>query len=79
MRFKTARFFQFRNMHQGALNLDQKDHFMLGSNGQGKSNCLEAIGFVSALRSFRTHSIKPLFLKKAVLNFICFMRSSKSI
>ena len=63
MRFKTARFFQFRNMHQGALNLDQKDHFMLGSNGQGKSNCLEAIGFSSALRSFRTHTIKPLFEK----------------
>ena len=33
---------------------------MLGTNGQGKSNCLEAIAFISALRSFRTQSSKPL-------------------
>lgn len=63
MRFKTARFFQFRNIHQSAFDLDQKDHFMLGTNGQGKSNCLEAMGFISALRSFRTQSIQPLFEK----------------
>jgi DNA replication and repair protein RecF len=36
---------------------------MLGVNGQGKSNCLEAIGFISALRSFRTQLTKPLFQK----------------
>lgn len=36
---------------------------MLGTNGQGKSNCLEAIAFISALRSFRTQSSKPLHQK----------------
>lgn len=36
---------------------------MLGVNGQGKSNCLEAIGYISALRSFRTQLTKPLFQK----------------
>ena len=63
MRFKTARFSHFRNIDYCELNLDQRDHFMFGVNGQGKSNCLEGIGFISALRSFRTQITKPLFQK----------------
>ena len=63
MQINKARFSQFRNIDFCDLSLADKNHFMLGVNGQGKSNCLEAIGFISALRSFRTQLIKPLFQK----------------
>ena len=63
MQITKARFSQFRNIDFCDLALAGKNHFMLGVNGQGKSNCLEAIGFISALRSFRTQLTKPLFQK----------------
>ena len=63
MHINKARFSKFRNIDFCDLALGSKNHFMLGVNGQGKSNCLEAIGFISALRSFRTQLIKPLFQK----------------
>ena len=63
MQITKARFSQFRNIDFCDLTLAGKNHFMLGVNGQGKSNCLEAIGFISALRSFRTQLTKPLFQK----------------
>ena len=63
MQITKARFSQFRNINFCDLALAGKNHFMLGVNGQGKSNCLEAIGFISALRSFRTQLTKPLFQK----------------
>ena len=63
MQITKARFSKFRNIDFCDLALAGKNHFMLGVNGQGKSNCLEAIGFISALRSFRTQLTKPLFQK----------------
>lgn len=63
MQFTKVRFSQFRNIDFCDLSLSGKNHFMLGVNGQGKSNCLEAIGFISALRSFRTQLTKHLFKK----------------
>ncbi|RCL31338.1 MAG: DNA replication and repair protein RecF [Puniceicoccaceae bacterium] len=63
MQISQARVFQFRNIGFCDLNLKGQNHFMLGTNGQGKSNCLEAIAFISALRSFRTQSNKPLHQK----------------
>ena len=63
MRFTTARFLQFRNIALCDLDLNHNRHFMLGTNGQGKSNCLEALGFVFMLRSFRTQTTKALFQK----------------
>ena len=61
MQITKARFSQFRNIDFCDLALAGKNHFMLGVNGQGKSNCLEAIGFISALRSF--HSINQALFK----------------
>ncbi len=63
MEITHARFLNFRNISFCDLDLSGLSHFMLASNGQGKSSCLEAIGFISALRSFRSQSTRALFKK----------------
>jgi DNA replication and repair protein RecF len=50
----------FRNIPLAQLELGGPQTFFWGANGQGKTNLLEAIGFVTALRSFRAAEIKPL-------------------
>lgn len=44
----------FRNIPLASLDFEGRRHFLLGPNGQGKTNLLEGIGYVTALRSFRT-------------------------
>ena len=44
----------FRNVGFATLEFSGRQHFLVGANGQGKTNLLEAAGFVTALRSFRT-------------------------
>lgn len=56
MRFLKLRLQNFRNIEFAELNLDAPRNFLLGPNGQGKSNLLEALGLVTALRSFRTQN-----------------------
>lgn len=43
----------FRNIETANLSFSSKRIFFIGSNGQGKTNLLEAIGLCSSLRSFR--------------------------
>ena len=43
----------FRNIEAASLNFYSRRVFFIGSNGQGKTNLLEAIGLSSNLRSFR--------------------------
>ncbi len=43
----------FRNIREETFRPDGKLNFLLGANGQGKTSFLEAIGFLSTLRSFR--------------------------
>lgn len=50
----------FRNIEFAQLTFDGSSQFLIGANGQGKTNLLEAVGFISALRSFRTQEIKHL-------------------
>jgi len=45
---------KFRNVDFASVDLDAPSVFLLGPNGQGKSNLLEAAGLVTAARSFRT-------------------------
>lgn len=45
---------QFRNVPLVSLAFEGPRQFFVGSNGQGKSNLLEAAGCLTALRSFRT-------------------------
>lgn len=44
----------FRNVGFAALEFSGRRQFLVGANGQGKTNLLEAAGFLTALRSFRT-------------------------
>lgn len=60
MRFLNLRLQNFRNIEFAELRLDTPRSFLLGGNGQGKSNLLEALGLVTALRSFRTQSAAVL-------------------
>jgi DNA replication and repair protein RecF len=50
----------FRNVGFAALELTGRQHFLMGRNGQGKTNLLEAAGLLTALRSFRTTDQKLL-------------------
>jgi len=50
----------YRNVETARLNFDSHRVFFVGANGQGKTNLLEAIGFSSALRSFRTSETRNL-------------------
>lgn len=44
----------FRNITLARLGFCGRRQFLLGANGQGKTNVLEALGLLTALRSFRT-------------------------
>ena len=50
----------FRNIEFATLKLDGSSHFFLGANAQGKTNLIESIGLVTALRSFRIQDFKTL-------------------
>lgn len=53
----------FRNVALAKLELHGRQTFLLGANGQGKTNLLEAAGFITALRSFRTTDGKVLIAR----------------
>ena len=50
----------WRNSADQVLELPPEGVAIIGDNGQGKTNLLEAAGFVSALRSFRTVDTRML-------------------
>lgn len=60
MRFLNLRLQNFRNIEFTELPLESGRSFLLGANGQGKSNLLEALGLATALRSFRTQTLAAL-------------------
>jgi DNA replication and repair protein RecF len=53
----------FRNVAFAALEFSGPRQYLVGSNGQGKSNLLEAAGYVTALRSFRTTDSRHLIMR----------------
>ena len=53
MRLRKLTLRHFRNVGFAALELAGRQQFLVGANGQGKTNLLEAAGFLTALRSFR--------------------------
>jgi DNA replication and repair protein RecF len=60
MRLRKLTLRHFRNVGFAALDFSGRQQFLVGANGQGKTNLLEAAGFVTALRSFRTTDNKLL-------------------
>ncbi len=57
MRITGLNLQDFRNIASASLEFSGNHHFILGANAQGKSNLLEALSLVTALRSFRTRDI----------------------
>jgi DNA replication and repair protein RecF len=60
MRLRKLTLRHFRNVGFAALEFTGRQHFLVGGNGQGKTNLLEAAGLITALRSFRATDNKLL-------------------
>jgi DNA replication and repair protein RecF len=54
MLLRTLSLQNFRNIAAAKLGFEGRRQFLVGANGQGKTNVLEAAGCLTALRSFRT-------------------------
>ena len=54
MRLRRLTLQNLRNIPFAEFSFSGRQQFFVGQNGQGKTNLLEAVGFVTALRSFRT-------------------------
>ena len=65
MRFLNIKGSSFRNLNlEESLNLNEKQIILVGKNGQGKTNLLEALYFLCYGSSFRTSNIKELLTYK---------------
>jgi len=53
MGFERLRFYNFRNLKDRELNCGSREVFLVGENGQGKTNLLEAVHLLSLGSSFR--------------------------
>lgn len=62
MRLRTLTLRHFRNVAFARLELAGRQQFLIGANGQGKTNLLEAAGFLTAVRSFRASDNKLLIM-----------------
>ena len=60
MGFQSIRFHGFRNLIDGEIELGAHDIYLIGENGQGKTNIIEALYLLSYGASFRTHYDKEL-------------------
>ena len=52
----------FRNLQQDVINFSPKINCILGRNGEGKTNILEAVYFMATKKSFRKNAGFPQFL-----------------
>jgi DNA replication and repair protein RecF len=60
MRLRQLTLRDFRNVALATVELRGQQQFFVGANAQGKTNLLEAAGYLTALRSFRTSESKLL-------------------
>ena len=72
MRITELRLSQFRNLDSLGLTFENGVHFFQGSNGQGKTNLLEAIYLLATLRSFRLQDLRSLIQKESKLAVVEF-------
>ena len=52
----------FRNYKQFVIDFNQDINILIGSNGQGKTNLIEAIYLLSVGKSFKTHINKQMIM-----------------
>jgi len=57
MKVKRLSLRNFRNIEETIFFPDPLINFLIGSNGQGKTSFIEALGFLSTLRSFRDSKV----------------------
>ena len=62
MQINSLKLFHFRNFIEESVSFSGGVNLLTGSNGQGKTNLVEAISFVSSGRSFRTARLADLVL-----------------
>ena len=60
MRLLSLNIENFRNIVSATISFSGDRIFLLGPNGQGKTNLLEAIGMAGTLRSFRKSGMEGL-------------------
>jgi DNA replication and repair protein RecF len=60
MGFRSIRVYNFRNLVDGVVSVDAPEVFLVGENGQGKTNLIESIYFLSFGSSFRTRKDETL-------------------
>src|SRR5688572_7901296 len=60
VRFRKVTLQNFRNLPLVEVELAGRRTFVVGANAQGKTNFLEALGYVTALRSFRAAEARAL-------------------
>ena len=60
MGFERVKLFQFRNLENGELVFSGSDNYLVGENGQGKTNFLESIYLLCVGSSFRTRKESSL-------------------
>jgi DNA replication and repair protein RecF len=60
VRFQRVALQDFRNLPLVDVRLEGRRTFLHGANAQGKTNVLEALGYVTALRSFRAAESRAL-------------------
>ncbi len=54
MKIEQLKLSRFRNLDDTCLRFHERGHLIIGDNGQGKTNLLEAIHYLTVLRSFRS-------------------------
>ncbi len=63
MKFKRLALKNFRNIGQQSIVFNEGLNVLRGQNGQGKTNLVEALSFMTQARSFRTHQISDMIQK----------------
>ena len=56
MSFRSITFYNFRNIQNGTVYFPSKEIFLVGNNGQGKTNILESLYLLSYGSSFKRKS-----------------------
>ncbi len=63
MPFLSISFYNFRNLGNETVDVSAPEVFLVGKNGQGKTNFLESLYFSAYGTSFRTRSVSQIFTK----------------